>query len=54
MEENKVHTNISLLCYEDFDSCPVPVSYLSDSPDNIAHKSCKEVIYFSLVIYLSC
>ena len=54
MKENKVHshTNISLLCYEDFDSCPVPITYISDSPDNITHKSCKEVIYFILVMYL--
>ncbi len=52
MKENKVHTNISLLCYEDFDSCPVPVTYISDSPDNITHKSCKEVIYISNVFVM--
>ncbi len=52
MKESKVHTNISLICYEDFDSCPVPVTYISDSPDNITHKSCKEVMYFILVMHL--
>ncbi len=54
MKENGAHTNISLLSYEDFDSCPVPVTYISDSLHNITHKSCKKVIYFILVVYLSC